>query len=67
MGYGNRAPRSGPAQLALALLLRVAGPVAEREYQAFKDDVVAGWPREGAWRMERGEVEAWLAARGGRT
>ena len=40
---------SGPAQLALALLLRATGRErAEREYQAFKQDVVAGWPGTGA-------------------
>jgi hypothetical protein len=53
---------SGPAQLALAVLLDATGSAdwAERHYQAFKWDVVAGWPQD-AWQFTTAEVLAWLA------
>jgi hypothetical protein len=42
-GYGG----SGPAQLALAILLKyVPAEYAEELYQSFKIDHVANWPRE---------------------
>jgi uncharacterized protein DUF6166 len=44
-GYGG----SGPAQLALAILLAAgaAQNVAEAHYQDFKDAFVSRWPKEG--------------------
>ena len=53
---------SGPAQLALALLLDVTGDpdTAARWYQPFKSEHVAGW-RGPTWAMDPAEVSAWLA------
>ena len=53
---------SGPAQLALALLLDHTGdPVmAQAHYQRFKADVVARW-RDKEWRLDPNEIDAWLA------
>lgn len=53
---------SGPAQLALALLLEEAPQqrIAERLYQTFKRDVVSRWPIDGDWRITSGEIQAWL-------
>ena len=55
-GYGG----SGPAQLALAILLAVADEAtAERCYQRFKWSVVA--PIEvDRWRLEGDDVRRWL-------
>jgi hypothetical protein len=54
---------SGPAQLALALLLDVtgSGATALTYYQAFKREVVAGFGR--SWELTQAEVEAWLEDR----
>lgn len=54
---------SGPAQLALALLLDVTGDkdLAERHYQAFKREVIAALGKE--WRMTTGSVQRWLEGR----
>lgn len=55
-GYGG----SGPAQLALAILLDVCGAErAQALYQAFKGDVVARMPRQ-RWEVTSVEVEYWL-------
>jgi len=53
---------SGPAQLALALLLDHTGDsvVAQSHYQRFKVDVVARW-RGMEWTLEPREIDAWLA------
>ena len=53
---------SGPAQLALALLLDHSGDrvMAQHLYQRFKADVVARW-RDKAWTLEPREIDAWLA------
>lgn len=64
-GYGG----SGPAQLALAILLdhatalgsREAGNWAVRHHQAFKWEFVARWPREG-FTLTTGEIERWALA-----
>ena len=50
---------SGPAQLALALLLgdRV---MAQHLYQRFKADVVARW-RGKEWKLEPRAIDAWRA------
>lgn len=53
---------SGPAQLALALLLDVTGDpvVAEHWHQRFKADVVAEWPQDGDWMITSERIERWL-------
>jgi hypothetical protein len=57
-GYGG----SGPAQLALAILLWVLiAPEALRLYQLFKFQVVAGLDREG-WIMTGDDVRLWAQA-----
>lgn len=54
-GYGG----SGPAQLALGLLADVVGDhFAEENYQQFKREVVAGFPREG-FAITAEAVEEW--------
>lgn len=66
-GYGG----SGPAQLALALLLDRTGDPgrAARHYQAFKRDMVARWPWDApgslavAWLLPVAAVDAWLEGR----
>lgn len=57
-GYGG----SGPAQLALALLLEVTGDrdVAEKLYQDFKFEVVAKWSNSGGWMATEDEIIAWI-------
>lgn len=56
-GYGG----SGPAQLALALLMCVTSDeLAVRYHQLFKWAVVAKWAGDGTWRISAGEVAAWL-------
>ena len=58
-GYGG----SGPAQLALALLLDVSGDpdVAQRWYQDFKAQVVARMARD-RWTMTEEYILKWLTA-----
>lgn len=59
---------SGPAQLALALLLDVTGDarLAEHWYQRFKADRVAGWPQDGGWVTTTESIERWLRSAGQR-
>ena len=56
---------SGPAQLALAILLDATGDkaVATAFYQKFKTEVVATWGN--TWQMSRSEVNNWLALQRG--
>lgn len=56
-GYGG----SGPAQLALALLIDVIGDPDEAEelYQRFKFDVVAALDRD-HWRLTSAEILGWV-------
>jgi len=55
-GYGG----SGPAQLALAMLLEVASPeVALRWYQRFKSETVARLTDD-RWALAASDVERWL-------
>lgn len=57
-GYGG----SGPSELARALLVDHCGPGGGEPalYQAFKRDVVAGWPQDGPWELEAPAIDAWL-------
>lgn len=56
-GYGG----SGPAQLALALLLDATddAELAVRQHQDYKRDVVSGLPD--SWVITRAEIFVWLA------
>jgi hypothetical protein len=57
-GYGG----SGPAQLALALLLEVIGnrERAVRLYQHFKWEVIAMLLKEESWEMTSEQILAWV-------
>lgn len=56
-GYGG----SGPAQLALALLLEETSiDEACAYYQAFKWDIVARWDKDG-WELPSEQVQSFLA------
>ncbi len=52
---------SGPAQLALAILLDVTGDalVAQAFYQDFKQEVVAAWGE--TWEIYESDIRTWLA------
>jgi Family of unknown function (DUF6166) len=53
---------SGPAQLALALLLEVfTVPMARLAYQSFKRSVVAGWNKD-RWTCTTEGIEKWVQA-----
>ena len=56
---------SGPAQLALAILLAHGLTDAEALdlYQHFKSEVVARWKQGDPWTLTRAELDAWLKAR----
>lgn len=58
-GYGG----SGPAQLALALLSDATGDedLAQRHYQRFKREVVAGFERD-RFLITQAEIRCWIAA-----
>ena len=53
---------SGPAQLALALLLDATSipETAERWYQTFKAEIVAGWASSEGWVLFRSDILNWL-------
>lgn len=55
-GFGG----SGPAQLALALLLDATSDPgkAQAYYQQFKFDIVSGWSNE--WSISRSEILEWI-------
>lgn len=56
-GYGG----SGPAQLALALLLEeTTEEEALANYQQFKWDVVAKWPTGKNWAYPASKIQRWL-------
>jgi hypothetical protein len=62
-GYGG----SGPAQLALALLLEVAEEETAVElHQAFKWEVVAAFPRD-RWRITTRQLCEWVRLNAGPT
>lgn len=54
---------SGPAQLALALLLDHTHnkDLAVRLHQLFKRDVIARLPQRSDWELSAEQIEAWLA------
>lgn len=55
-GYGG----SGPAQLALAILLKVVGrDLAEKWYQHFKTEHVARWHTNKNWMIEM-DIADWV-------
>lgn len=58
-GYGG----SGPAQLALALLLKTTGNknLALRHYQDFKWEIVAKFGNE--WKLSADEISDWIEKR----
>lgn len=60
-GYGG----SGPAQLALAILINTGlhKDVASGLYQQFKWDHVAHWPQEGEWQLDATELLEWIETR----
>lgn len=63
-GYGG----SGPAQLALAILLDYFGreelPWIQKVYQSFKFQVVAKWEQGEDWSLTGPELEAWAQKNG---
>ena len=63
-GYGG----SGPAQLALAILLNEYGAdFATRHYQEFKSLFVAGPSMDSAWSVDSNAIRAWVSQRGYKT
>jgi hypothetical protein len=63
-GFAWGYPGSGPAQLALAILLRAGLPAEEaiHHYQDFKREFIQGLPRDGGFTLKV-DVNAWMAAR----
>jgi hypothetical protein len=52
---------SGPAQLALALLLEVTDRgTAEKLYHDFMSDVVARFPERGEWELTSNQILQWV-------
>ena len=53
---------SGPAQLALALLLDITGApdIALHHYQDFKAEFVARWPCPGGWILSPKDAYYWI-------
>jgi len=60
MGFSWGYSGSGPAQLALAILLDVTGnkEIALQFHQEFKECFVAGWGKN--WRINAAQVRAWV-------
>lgn len=56
---------SGPAQLALALLLDALGnkELAIEYHQRYKFEFVAKWQRGHSWMTNRSEILAWIASK----
>jgi hypothetical protein len=55
---------SGPAQLALAILLDHFGgdkERAQRHYQTFKFKIVAGWPQDNGWVITSNDIDRFIA------
>ena len=60
-GYGG----SGPAQLALALLLEEVGArLARAHYQQFKWDVIARLPQDQPWQLTSDQILDWVNTQG---
>ena len=61
-GYGG----SGPAQLALALLLETTDneELSTALYQSFKADMIAKMPHE-CWALDTGLIQKWIKQKGG--
>ncbi len=58
-GYGG----SGPAQLALAILLDAYGEqFAKKHYQDFKWEFVAKWPMDGSWVLDAWQLRQFKEA-----
>ncbi len=57
-GYGG----SGPAQLALALLLDVTGDpdLSCKLHQEFKWDIIAGWKKDQPWTYCEEQIKEWV-------
>lgn len=56
-GYGG----SGPSELAKDLLWDLQGKEPHpRIYHAFKNDVVARWPKDGPWVLSEAQIFEWL-------
>lgn len=57
-GYGG----SGPAQLALALLLDATGDkvLSVDLHQKFKAKIVSNFPRNGTWDLKRSQIMEWV-------
>jgi len=53
---------SGPAQLALAILFEetASAEFAEKHYQLFKQQVIAGLPNDKSWTLTSAQVQRWI-------
>ncbi len=53
---------SGPAQLALAMLLDYTGDAvfANKYHQLFKIDIISDLPRDEAWSVNSDEIDTWI-------
>lgn len=65
-GFGWGYYGSGPAQLALAILVHATREpsTALRLYQVFKAEVIGRLPQGGAWMLSADEVRSWLRGQG---
>ncbi len=57
---------SGPAQLALAILLELNVPEEEavRLHQSFKFKFIATLPQNGGWEIDTDDIDRWVAEQG---
>ena len=54
---------SGPAQLALAILLHLKGEdYATEHYQAFKREVISTFPMHEDFTLQHAEIDKWIEA-----
>jgi hypothetical protein len=64
-GFAYGYSGSGPAQLALAILLNETDrETAERLYQKFKFDIISGFDRDGGFTLTSAQVKDWLQKHG---
>lgn len=55
---------SGPSQLALAILLEVAGrAIAEHHYQEFKREIISGLPTDKDFVLEVDKIREWIKSK----